>query len=92
MQRAIVDFGADGAFGRIPEKLKEHYGIEVPVSSARMITYQHAGEIQRAEEAVVIATQVPERKGVEQLIVEMDGSMIPIVEREQSEETGAAID
>jgi len=85
----MVDFGADVSFGRIPEKLKEHYGIEVPVSSARMITYHHAGEIQRAAE---VTTQVPERKGVEQLIVEMDGSLIPIVEREQSEETGAAID
>lgn len=54
-----------------------------------MITYHHAGEIYRAEE---VATQVPERIGVRQLIVEMDGSMIPIVEREHRHETGAAID
>ena len=93
LRRAIVDFGADVGFGRIAEKLREHYGLEIPVSSARRITYQHAGEIQRAEEAVVVATQVPERKGVEQLIVEMDGSMIPIVEGQpQGEDTDAATD
>ena len=89
LQRAIVDFGADVAFGRIPEKLKEHYGIEVPVSSARAITYQHAGEIYRAE---VVATEVPERTGVAQLIVEMDGSMVPIVEREQRQKGSATMD
>ncbi len=89
LQRAIVDFGADVSFGRIPEKLREHYGIVVPVSSARVITYRHGGEIYRAEE---VATQMPERNGVGQLIVEMDGSMIPIVEREGRVEGDAASD
>lgn len=89
LQRAIVDFGADVSFGRIPEKLAEHYGIEVPVSSARVITHHHAAEILRGQE---IATQVPERTGVAQLIAEMDGRMIPIVERDERVEGSAAID
>ena len=38
LQRAITDFGADKAFGKVPKKLKEHYGIEVPESMAREIT------------------------------------------------------
>jgi hypothetical protein len=33
LQRVITDFGADHPFGGINQKLKEHYGIEVPVDS-----------------------------------------------------------
>ena len=39
LQRAITDFGADVSFGKISEKLKEHYGINVPISSAQAITH-----------------------------------------------------
>src|SRR5215470_19990322 len=28
LQRVITDFGADVSFGRVPQKLKEHYGID----------------------------------------------------------------
>ena len=41
LQRIVVDFGADQAFGRVPHKLKEHYGIELPVSTIRQLTEQH---------------------------------------------------
>jgi hypothetical protein len=34
LQRVITDFGADKAFGRVSEKLKEHYGITVPRGAA----------------------------------------------------------
>lgn len=42
LQRVITDFGADVSFGRIPEKLPEHHGIDVPISSAQGITQTHA--------------------------------------------------
>ncbi len=89
LQRVIVDFGADVAFGRVAEKLKEHYGIEVPASSARLITHKHAEEINCGQE---IKAQLPDRRGVDQLIVEMDGSMIPIVEQKSGSESGVSID
>ncbi len=38
LSRAITDFGSDNAFGKVEFKLKEHYGIEVPTSSSRIIT------------------------------------------------------
>lgn len=38
LQRVIVDFGADHAFGKVPEKLKEHYGIEIATSTIRALT------------------------------------------------------
>ena len=73
MQRAIVDFGADVSFNEAALKLKEHYGLEVPVEAVRSITERHAKSI---------ASWEPKRKPREAkvLIVEMDGSMVPIVE------------
>lgn len=76
LQRRITDFGADVAFGRIGEKLKEHYGTSVPVSSARRITLTQAGGMRQAEE---LQTEIPESKGKDCVIAEADGSMIPIV-------------
>jgi len=49
LQRAITDFGADVAFGKVPRKVKEHYGIEVPVSAAQTITEQHAARIKQQQ-------------------------------------------
>jgi hypothetical protein len=77
LQRVIVDFGADVPFGRIPEKLREHHGIEVPVSSAQAMTQAHA---ERVHQSQTLQSDIPTHPQVEHLIVEMDGTMIPIVE------------
>jgi hypothetical protein len=45
----MTDFGADLAFGQVPAKLKEHYGIEVPGSAVRTITEAHASHIHAQE-------------------------------------------
>ena len=76
LQRRITDFGADVPFAKISFKLKEHYGIEVPTSSAQNITETHALKIRENE---YLETEIPEQAGVERIVVEMDGSMIPIV-------------
>lgn len=76
LQRRITDFGADVAFGRISRKLKEHYGIEVPTSSARNITEGHARKIRESE---CLETEIPEQIGVDRIVVETDGTMIPII-------------
>ncbi len=89
LQRIITDFGADVPFGRIPKKLQEHYGITVPVSSAQKITQEHAAQV-LSEHAT--RTEIPTQKGVEQLIVEMDGSMIPIVSTESTTAQDQKID
>jgi hypothetical protein len=75
LQRAVTDFGADAAFGKVPQKLKEHYGIEVPVSAAQTITAGHAARMKQQQ---TVLERLP-RGGVEQLIGELDGSMLPIV-------------
>lgn len=76
LQRKITDFGADAAFGKVNDKLMEHYGITAPISSVRNITFQHAEVIlaqQRKElgHAVMPAQEV--------IISETDGSMVPMV-------------
>jgi hypothetical protein len=42
LERVITDFGADVSFNEVVEKLKEHYGIIIPVSAVRIITKKHA--------------------------------------------------
>jgi hypothetical protein len=91
LQRIITDFGADVPFGQIPAKLHEHHGITVPVSSAQAITQRHAE--QRLEmQLSQLKTEMPEEDGVACLIVEMDGSMIPIVTTEAMTVDGEPID
>jgi hypothetical protein len=76
LQRRMTDFGADAAFGQVPTKLKEHYGIEVPVSAVRSITEAHASQIHAQEQ---LETTQP-AQGVAWVIAETDGSMIPLVD------------
>lgn len=82
LERAIVDFGADVSFGHAAEKLKEHYGIDIPVSAVQSITKKHA-------EACYVMQEKEENLSRQSkarcLIGEMDGAMIPIVTFEVNE-------
>ena len=77
LQRVLVDFGADEAFGRVPDKLREHYGIDMPVSTIRLATEHHAQCLFEQEQARDV--QAGQAKG-RTFIGEMDGSMVPVVE------------
>ncbi|MDQ3257761.1 MAG: UPF0236 family protein [Acidobacteriota bacterium] len=76
LQRVVTDFGADVSFARVPEKVREHYGIEVSASTVRAITEGHGAVLESACEARV---ELP-LGGVTRLVTEMDGSMIPTVQ------------
>ena len=89
LQRAIVDFGADAAGVRIPQKLKEHYGIEMSASTCWPIVLRHAAALEGRPQAVA---QIPQRDGVAQLIGEIDGSMIPVVETAEPNGQRPAVD
>jgi hypothetical protein len=73
----MTDFGADQSFAKAATKVKEHYGIEVPVGAVRTTTEVHGESIQKN---APLPTGLPDRPGVPQLIAELDGSMIPQVE------------
>lgn len=72
LQRALVDFGADESFLEATRKVREHYGVEVPVSAARAHTLRHATGSGALEHPPAPPAKV--------VITGMDGSMIPIVE------------
>jgi hypothetical protein len=72
LERAITDFGADIPFGKVVEKMKEHYGIEIPPAMARLVTKKHAYRIPKTEKTSAAQEKI--------LISETDGCMIPIVE------------
>ena len=78
-------------FGQIPIKLQEHHGITVPVSSAQAITQQHAAQVLQTQLSS-LNSEIPQQDGVECLIVEMDGSMIPIVTTQSATVEGEAVD
>lgn len=91
LQRVITDFGADVPFGQIPAKVQEHHGIDVPVSSAQSITQHHAQQVLQTQ-LNSLKSDIPERDGVECLIVQMDGSMIPIVTTQAAIIEGERVD
>ena len=76
LQRAVTDFGADHAFGQVPKKLQEHYGITLGASTVRTITESHGLRMQgqQPQEPGPIG-----RPGCPQQIGELDGTMVPIV-------------
>jgi hypothetical protein len=78
LERRITDFGADVAFAQISIKLQEHYGIEVPISSAQAITQKHARAIEKIQQGE-LQSELSQAPGVKCLIGQMDGSMIPIM-------------
>lgn len=78
LQRALVDFGADDSFLQAAKKVREHYGVEVPLAAARQHTLAHAKAIG--------ALQHQAGPGARMLITSMDGSMVPIVESGSGED------
>lgn len=81
LQRAVVDFGAEHAFGQVPDKLREHYGISLSPSTIRRLTERHAQGIHAAEG---VADAYPPEAGCAYVVAEVDGSMIPIVEVDEA--------
>jgi len=72
LQRVLVDFGSDESFLEATKKVREHYGVEVPLSAARQQALQHAKAIGGLNHQPALPAKV--------VITSLDGSMIPIVE------------
>jgi hypothetical protein len=76
LQRVMTDFGADHAFGQVPKKLREHYGIDVPESTVRNITLHHAEQMHSQQKNVIEPLKT---EGCAVIVAEIDGCMLPIV-------------
>lgn len=57
--------------------MKEHYGVEAPISAVRVITQKHGAALVAARD-LALESKLPKR-GVTTVVGEMDGSMVPIV-------------
>ena len=77
LQRIVVDFAADAAYSKASNKVKEHYDIELSASGIRQVTMLHAQKMVSAAQACIASEHVD---GVEHVIAEMDGCMVPVVE------------
>jgi hypothetical protein len=74
LQRVLVDFGAESAFEPAAQRVREHYGIDLPISRVRLATLKHARAM------AITAEKVKARASAKTLLTEMDGSMVPIVQ------------
>ena len=92
LQRAVSDFGADHAFNKVGNKLKEHYGIEVATESARKMTERHAQVMRQKEALINEALSKGKEPQKASIIGEVDGSMVPIVEFKTPSEEGDIFD
>lgn len=74
LQRVLTDFGAESAFVAAASRVREHYGIVVPVSGVGAATLQHAKTI------ALTVEKMKAKARVQTLVTQMDGSMVPIVQ------------
>jgi hypothetical protein len=72
LQRALVDFGADDSFLEAIRKVREHYGVEVPIAAARQQTLRHAKALGAVEHEPAAAARM--------VLTGLDGSMVPLVQ------------
>jgi Uncharacterised protein family (UPF0236) len=75
LQRVLVDFGAEHSFAKAAERVREHYSIEVPVEAIRQHTLRHGRRMSQLPASAAGAAKT--------LVVEMDGTMIPVVQSGQ---------
>jgi hypothetical protein len=74
LQKVLVDFGAEGAFAPAARRVREHYGLEVPVSGVRRWTLRHGKAL------AGMAEKTGPIKAAQIIVTEMDGSIVPIVQ------------
>ena len=77
LERVLTDFGCEHSFMQAARQVREHYGFTINTSAVRNATLAQA---QRAEQQLASAYKEPFRvlppQGVNQLIAEVDGTMI----------------
>lgn len=76
-QKLMTDFGSEESFQSGVERMKEHHGVEINVSAMRNITEYHANRA-----STLFAEFLLVKKPSKQMVLEMDGEMVPLVEYE----------
>jgi hypothetical protein len=73
LQRVLTDFGSEVSFRQAAGRVREHYAVDVPVEAVRQHTLRHGKAIP------TLATAEAARPAA-QIITQMDGSMIPVMQ------------
>ena len=73
LQRVLTDFGSEVSFRQAAGRVREHYAVEVPVAAVRQHTLRHG-------KAITTLTTVDAAKPAAQIITQLDGSMIPVMQ------------
>jgi hypothetical protein len=82
VQRAMCDFGAEESFGQAAKRFQEHYGWAIDRAAVRREVEKTALSAQEYVEKRLVAAgwdylqPLETRSGVEQILVELDGSHI----------------
>jgi hypothetical protein len=71
----MTDFGIEESFQQAAHRMEEHHGVVFNASSVRRVTLAHA---KRAEKLVAEINTI--NRPSKQMILEMDGEMVPLVE------------
>ena len=75
LRRRLVDFSSERSMNATVEALREHYGVELSASVVNKVTRQTGSEAKRFN-----ADAPASKAGAALLVVELDGSMVPVVE------------
>lgn len=78
----MADFGADGPFRKAVGKVSEHYGVRVTEYAVRKATYKHGQKMLELQDNH--PGEIAKEGGPPQLIGEIDGCFLPIVETPSS--------
>lgn len=82
VDRALTDFGAEESFGQATARFEEHYGWAVGRTTALRVVEQRAQQAEQYVEARLVEGRaafdepIGKRPGVEQVLVELDGSEV----------------
>ena len=80
LQRIICDFAFECSFSKASERIQEHYGFKLPVTTVAQIARKQAAKIaQHQLEQRRSANVLPAHSEVDDVIAEADGSFIRIV-------------
>jgi hypothetical protein len=79
LEQAVVDFGAEDSFALAAKRLGRHHPVRLSAGTVRKITLRHAAEMARMQKPEGCLSQLP-AMGVKDLVVEADGTMLPVVE------------
>lgn len=73
LQRVLTDFGSEVSFAAAVSRVREHYAVEVPVEAVRQYTLRHG-------KAIPTLAPADAAQPATQIITQMDGSMIPVMQ------------